>query len=212
MFGRFVILDTQRSETRWLKSNEVYRKTFDRADISAVCCSSTIRGGRGKRDLYFSEFTSRSSPPANSCDSLRPLRLFLDRLENCRLRNQYGPTESHVVTEYTLDPPFRHESDLPPIGRPIANTQIYLLDPHLNPVPIGVAGELHIGGDGVAQGYFNRAELTQEKFIANPFSTDPGARLYKTGDLARYLPDGNIEFLGRIDNQVKDPRLSHRAR
>ena len=133
----------------------------------------------------------------------KPLRVFLDRLENCRLHNQYGPTESHVVTEYTLNPSFQHEPDLPPIGRPIANTEIYILDPHLNPVPIGVAGELLIGGVGVAQGYFNRAELTEEKFIASPFSTTPGARLYKTGDLARYLPDGNIEFLGRIDNQVK---------
>ena len=133
----------------------------------------------------------------------KPLRLFLDKLENCRLINQYGPTESHVVTEYTLDQPLQQEPDLPPIGRPIANSQIYVLDPNLNPVPIGVAGELHIGGDGLARGYLNRPELTAEKFIANPFSNEPGARLYKTGDLARYLPDGNIEFLGRIDNQVK---------
>jgi amino acid adenylation domain-containing protein len=88
-----------------------------------------------------------------------------------------------------------------PIGRPIDNTQIYLLDRHLQPVPIGVPGELHIGGDGLAQGYFNRPELTAEKFIRNPFV--PGGRLYKTGDLARYLPDGNIEFIGRIDHQVK---------
>jgi acyl carrier protein len=90
-----------------------------------------------------------------------------------------------------------------PIGRPIANTQIYILDPHLNPVPIGVVGELHSGGVGLARGYLNRRELTAQKFVANPFSDQPGARLYKTGDLARYLPDGNIEFLGRIDNQVK---------
>ena len=90
-----------------------------------------------------------------------------------------------------------------PIGRPIGNTQVYILDPHLNPVPIGVAGELHIGGDGLARGYLNRPELTAEKFIADPFSNEPKSRLYKTGDLARYLPDGNIEFLGRIDNQVK---------
>ena len=89
------------------------------------------------------------------------------------------------------------------IGRPIVNTQVYILDGSLNPVPVGVAGELHIGGDGLARGYWNRPELTAEKFIHNPFSADPTSRLYKTGDLSRYLPDGNIEFLGRIDHQVK---------
>jgi amino acid adenylation domain-containing protein len=131
------------------------------------------------------------------------LRVFLGRLGDCCLRNQYGPTESHVATQFTLKPPFDDLPDLPPIGRPIANTQIYNLDSYLNPVPVGVPGELHIGGVGLARGYLNRPELTAEKFIPNPFSTEPGARLYKTGDLSRYLPDGNIEFLGRIDNQVK---------
>ena len=193
-------------------SNEVYRKAFDREDISAVCRSSTLRGGRGNRKVVHPQSLREIITAGEQLRLTKPLRLFLDRLGVCRLSNQYGPTESHVVTEYTLNPPFRHEPDLPPIGRPIANTEIYILDPHLNPVPIGVAGELLIGGVGVAHGYFNRAELTQEKFIANPFSTNPGARLYKTGDLARYLPDGNIEFLGRIDNQVKIRGLSHRAR
>ncbi|WP_419589330.1 AMP-binding enzyme, partial [Thiolapillus sp.] len=88
-----------------------------------------------------------------------------------------------------------------PIGRPINNTQLYILDKHLNPVPKGVAGELHIAGDGLARGYLNQPELTKEKFIDNPFTK--GTRLYKTGDLVRYLEDGNIEYLGRIDDQVK---------
>jgi acyl-CoA synthetase (AMP-forming)/AMP-acid ligase II len=90
-----------------------------------------------------------------------------------------------------------------PIGRSIANTVVYILDHHLNPVPIGVCGELCIGGDGLARQYLNQPELTSESFILNPFSDKPGARLYRTGDLARYLLDGNIEFIGRLDHQVK---------
>ncbi len=121
---------------------------------------------------------------------------------NAELHNLYGPTEAAVdVTFWEC----KRDSGLRtvPIGQPIANTQIYLLDRRLQPVPIGVAGELYIGGVGVARGYLNRPELTAERFIADPFSAKDGARLYKTGDLARYLPDGNIEYLGRIDDQVK---------
>jgi aryl carrier-like protein len=97
----------------------------------------------------------------------------------------------------------KREDGVAYVGSAIANTQIYILDKYLNPVPIGITGELYIAGDGLARSYFNRPELTAEKFIPNPFSSKPGARLYKTGDLARYLPDGNIEFIGRIDHQVK---------
>jgi amino acid adenylation domain-containing protein len=118
------------------------------------------------------------------------------------LHNLYGPTEAAVDVTYW---PCKKESHLNqvPIGRPIANTQIYILNHHLQPVPIGTEGELHIGGICLARGYLNRPELTAEKFIPNPFNNDPKARFYKTGDLARYLPDGNIEYLGRMDNQVK---------
>ncbi|MGE0127972.1 MAG: amino acid adenylation domain-containing protein [Blastocatellales bacterium] len=113
--------------------------------------------------------------------------------------NVYGPTECTVdATVCGL-----RESPEPVIGRPIANTKIFLLDERLKPVPIGVPGELHIGGHGLARGYFNRADLTAEKFIPNPFSEAPGARMYRTGDLARYQPDGMIKFLGRTDHQVK---------
>ncbi|MBN3876528.1 MAG: non-ribosomal peptide synthetase [Nostoc sp.] len=126
--------------------------------------------------------------------------------------NLYGPTETTIWSSICQ---LRNESTqlearnaiafgaIAPIGRPIANTQFYILDSHLQPVPVGVAGELHIGGLGLAKGYLNRPQLTQEKFISNPFSTDPHSRLYKTGDLARYLPDSTIEYLVRIDNQVK---------
>jgi amino acid adenylation domain-containing protein len=128
---------------------------------------------------------------------------LFSKLNNARLSNHYGPSESHVVTAFTLNGSVKTWSPLPPIGHPIANTQIYILDSHLQPVPIGVFGELYIGGFGLAKGYLNRPELTTEKFIPNPFNHDQKARLYKTGDLARYLADGNIEYLGRIDNQVK---------
>ena len=114
--------------------------------------------------------------------------------------NAYGPTEASVCATIAKCNP---EDEKVTIGRPIANTQIYILDSHLQPVPVGVLGEIHIGGVGLARGYLNRLELTQEKFISNPFSDKPHSRLYKTGDLARYQPDGNIEYLGRIDNQVK---------
>ncbi|MEG3918021.1 amino acid adenylation domain-containing protein [Microcoleus sp. T3_A4] len=117
-----------------------------------------------------------------------------------RFFNAYGPTESTVCA--TVAQCFEG-MDVLPIGRPIDNTQVYILDPHNQPVPIGVPGELHIAGVGLAKGYLNRPELTDEKFIPNPFSNEPGSRLYKTGDLARYLPDGNIEYMSRIDNQVK---------
>jgi len=113
--------------------------------------------------------------------------------------NAYGPTESTVCATLAECSP---KQPVPPIGRPIGNTQIYILDRNLQPVPIGIAGELHIGGDGLARGYHNRPELTAEKFIPNPFDSSK-SKLYKTGDLARYLPDGNIEFIGRIDHQVK---------
>ncbi len=119
------------------------------------------------------------------------------------LINNYGPTEATVVSSYERVPQSGLESGLPSIGRPIANTQIYILDEHLQQVPIGEIGEMYIGGNGLAKGYLNRPELTAEKFIRHPFSTEADARLYKTGDLVRYRPDGRIDFVGRVDQQVK---------
>jgi amino acid adenylation domain-containing protein len=126
---------------------------------------------------------------------------FFSRL-GAELHNLYGPTEASVDVSFWACKRESHRRSVP-IGRPIANTEIHLLDSHLQPVPVGVPGELYIRGDGVARGYLNRPELTAEKFVPNPVGNDPGARLYKTGDLARRLPDGNIEFLGRTDDQVK---------
>ena len=128
---------------------------------------------------------------------------WFSRLDNCTLHNHYGPSESHVISTFTLTNSVDTWPLLPPIGRPISNTQIYILDKYLQPVPIGVPGELYIGGVSLARCYLNRPQLTQDKFILNPFDETGEGKLYKTGDLARYLSDGNIEYLGRIDNQVK---------
>ncbi|MDF5719759.1 MAG: amino acid adenylation domain-containing protein [Rhizonema sp. PD37] len=130
---------------------------------------------------------------------------------NCLIFNHYGPTEATVgVTTFAVrDEQANYSSQTVPLGRPLANTQIYLLDEQLQPVPIGVTGELYIGGASLARGYLKRSELTAERFIPNPFANKEliasvsGSRLYKTGDRARYLSDGKIEFLGRVDHQVK---------
>ena len=120
--------------------------------------------------------------------------------QNYNLFNGYGPTESTVCTTFAL---IQSPEQKPFIGKPIGNLQVYILDPNLNPVPIGVNGELYIGGEGLAKGYLHQPTLTQSKFIANPFGNDSNSRLYKTGDIVRYSSDGNIEFINRIDNQVK---------
>jgi amino acid adenylation domain-containing protein len=122
---------------------------------------------------------------------------FFDVAKGCRLHNHYGPTETHVVTSFSLPTDTTRWAVLPSIGRPIANARIYILDGYGEPVPIGVTGELHIGG------YLNRPELTAERFVADPFAGAADARMYRTGDLGRWLPDGTIEFLGRNDFQVK---------
>ena len=123
-------------------------------------------------------------------------------VSSARLHNLYGPTEAAVDVTYwecVKETP----KNIVPIGKPISNIQIYILDENLKPVQDGESGELHIGGIGLARGYWNRPELTAEKFIDNPFAEDGKSKLYKTGDLARFMPDGNIEYLDRIDFQVK---------
>ena len=150
----------------------------------------------------------------SGCDSLKRIICSGEALtiEQCRrlqslpgvsAHNLYGPTEAAVdVTHWDCDQ-WRDQYLSVPIGRPIANTQIYILNEKLQPCPIGVSGELYIGGRNLAEGYLNKPELTQRQFIPNPFAKRPNARLYKTGDLARFRNDGNIEYIGRIDSQVK---------
>ena len=138
-------------------------------------------------------------------DVLSPEQVIKARraLPGCRIINGYGPTEN---TTFTCCYAVAEERDLTPsvpIGVPISNTQVYVLDPLLQPVPVGVAGELYAGGDGVACGYLNQPELTAERFIPDSFAAVPGARLYRTGDRVRWRPDGNLEFLGRLDSQIK---------
>ena len=129
------------------------------------------------------------------------LTAFFASLPRCSLDNQYGPTESHVVTAHRLEGRPNQWPTLPPIGRPITNAHVYVLDDRMAPQPIGVAGELYLGGDVLAQGYYGNPELTAERFIESPF--EPGRRLYRTGDSARWRPDGTLEFLGRLDSQIK---------
>ena len=160
--------------------------------------------------MYFTSLSSK----VLSKDELPSLEVVVSAGETCskeitlnwangrKFINAYGPTESTVCAachEVKTIP----NSNIIPIGKPIDNIKIYILDNHLRPVPIGLQGELYIGGIGLARGYQNRPDLTAERFIPNPFSNSEGQRMYKSSDLAKYLPDGKIVFLGRIDNQVK---------
>jgi amino acid adenylation domain-containing protein len=153
-------------------------------------------------------------PGVERCRSLRRIfcggeALTVELQERClnrldaELQNTYGPTEASIDVTFWVCVREDEQRKTVPIGRPIANTQLYVLDRRLRPVPAGVPGELHIGGQSLARGYLHHPALTAEKFIPNLFSHEPGARLYKTGDLARYLADGAIEFIGRLDHQIK---------
>jgi amino acid adenylation domain-containing protein len=132
-----------------------------------------------------------------------PMIEFFGKMPQCALHNHYGPSETHVVTAYRFPQAPHRLRPPPPIGNPVANTQIYLLDRRGNPVAEGVPGELLIGGANLGRAYHGRPDLTAERFVPDPFAREPGSRLYRAGDLARWLPGGDIEFLGRLDEQVK---------
>ncbi|MBE9209291.1 amino acid adenylation domain-containing protein [Nostoc sp. LEGE 06077] len=158
-----------------------------------------------KRQLSPEEIANRTRAFIIGGENLlaEKLTFWQDFAPDTMLINEYGPTETVVGCCVYQVPNNQRDSGSIPIGKPIANTKLYVLDKHGQPVPIGVVGELYIAGLGLARGYLNRPELTAQKFIPNPFSNRPGERLYRTGDLARYRLDGSIEFLGRMDNQVK---------
>jgi amino acid adenylation domain-containing protein len=141
--------------------------------------------------------------PAGEALSAPHTKKVLHTIKGSRVINGYGPTENTTYTCYFCASDPSQIGTSIPIGLPLSQTEVYLLDEQLKQVPVGVSGELYTGGVGLAKGYFNRPDLTADRFIPHPFSDSPDAKLYKTGDLARYLPDGNIEYIGRIDNQVK---------
>ncbi|HEX7241082.1 MAG TPA: amino acid adenylation domain-containing protein, partial [Longimicrobiaceae bacterium] len=131
------------------------------------------------------------------------LARWMGRLGGCSLVNQYGPSETHVVTSFALEGAPEGWPALPPIGRPVAGVRAYVLDRRLRPAPTGVPGELYLGGAPVARGYLGRPAATAERFLPDPFAAEPGARMYRTGDRVRWRADGELEFLGRVDQQVK---------
>ena len=182
-------------------SRFITNKGINRLFIPAVALQQLVEG------FFLSEqLPTQLNYVIAGSEQLQITKRIIDlfaQLPNCTLHNEYGPSETHVATCFDLPTSPPDWPARPPIGKPIANTQIYLLDEQMQPSPPGNSGELYIGGCGLARGYLNRPEATSECFIQNPFTPNEGKRLYKTGDLARYLPDGNIEFLGRIDHQVK---------
>src|SRR5205085_385845 len=188
----FLLLD-------WLEREDVSVLEVVPSQLRAMLQTIEVAGaGRWKLPaLRWLFVTGEALPPELS-------RRWLGRYPQTPLVNAYGPTEcSDDVTHYVIREPPPEGSFSTPIGRPILNTQIYILDRHFSPLPVGVAGEVFVGGSGVGRGYFDEPAQTAEVFVPNPFAAEPGARLYRTGDLACHLSDGNIEFLHRIDYQVK---------
>jgi amino acid adenylation domain-containing protein len=176
------VIRQHRVSTLWLTAS-LFNMVIDEAPETLQGVSQLLIGGEQLSTLH--------------------VRRAQEQLTGTRIINGYGPTECTTFSCCYEIPEGIGQDTMISIGTPIANTQVYVLDGRRDPVPIGLPGELYIGGDGLARGYLNRPELTAERFMPDPFSLEPGARLYKTGDLVRYREDGNIEFLGRMDDQVK---------
>jgi len=185
-----------------LADAETVRDGFRMADLIEKSGATVMQGTPATWNLLLESGWQGSKRLRMLCGGESLSRQLADRLleRGAELWNLYGPTETTIWSTLSKVEP---SSEPITIGKPIANTQVYVLDGRLRPVPVGIAGELHVGGDGLARGYLNRPELTREKFIPNPFDPQTGARVYRTGDRVRCLSDGNLQFLGRLDHQVK---------
>lgn len=199
--GTLVLVDGRIRKNPWALTNFLILQSVHRIFVPplalqslAECFKATGQIPRSLQDVITAGEQLRISPEIVS---------FFQELSACRLHNHYGPTETHVVTTFTLSANPEEWPMLPAIGRPISNIQIYVLDGQQQPAPIGVVGEIYIGGVALARGYLRRPELTSQRFIQDPFAGDPRARLYRTGDLGRWRADGTLEYLGRNDHQVK---------
>ena len=201
MGGTLVMIteETRRDIARL--SGVLVEKEISRLFIPAVALQQLAEGFCAQEQITAS--LRKIIASAEPLQITRAIARLFTELKDCTLHNEYGPSEAHVVTELALPESVSEWPDRPSVGRPIFNTQIYILDRKHAALAVGVPGELLIGGAGLARGYLNRPEITAHKFIPNPFSREGGARLYRTGDLARRLADGQIEFLGRMDFQVK---------
>ncbi|WP_157528323.1 non-ribosomal peptide synthetase, partial [Micromonospora rosaria] len=165
----------------------------------AVLAQIALALSRSRRELALAEV----APAGEQLQITAEIREMAAVGDGLVVDNQYGPTEAHVISAGRLTGDPTGWPEFPSIGTPIANTRIYLLDGYLQPVPSGAAGEIHVAGDCLARGYVGRPDLTADRFLPDPFATEPGQRLYRTGDLARWRPDGTLEFLGRTDRQIK---------
>ncbi|HVB38626.1 MAG TPA: amino acid adenylation domain-containing protein, partial [Vicinamibacterales bacterium] len=199
--GSLVIVSEEVRRDPEALADLIVQEQVEKAIVPVVVLSQLNErlGARGAASCALTELTATGEQLVIT----DAVRRFFARQPGCALWNHYGPTETHVVTVFRLDGPPTAWSSHPSIGRPIDNTSIRLLDARLKPVPIGVPGRLYVSGPSLATGYLGRPELTAERFLPDPFAEAPGARMYDTGDLARWRRDGRLDFLGRIDEQIK---------
>ncbi|HET9366286.1 MAG TPA: condensation domain-containing protein [Candidatus Angelobacter sp.] len=201
--GTLILIDEEKRRNSTDMARYVMEKKIQRLFLPFVGLQMLADGvaqiGKGVFDSALQE-VNVAGEQLRIDDKIREL---FQHLNHCRLNNHYGPTETHAASAFHLGTESDRWPLLPSIGQPISNAQVYILDKHEQFVPVGVAGELYIGGAGVARGYLNRPELEAKRFLKNRFAKEKGARMYRSGDLGRWRPDGTIEFIGRNDSQVK---------